>query len=110
EPAGGSSTKRSFRPRGETRGAFRFLHLSRGSLPRMSWFDLAGLLVFALAVFDGARSGFAWAALELGLLLVVAVLTRGLAGEVEPYVGKVADLDPDDLRGASHVVVFALAA
>jgi colicin V production protein len=74
----------------------------------MSWFDLAGLLVLALAIFDGARSGLAWALLELALLCGVAVVTRGLAAGVEPYMGKVADLPPADLRSASHVLVFGV--
>jgi hypothetical protein len=73
----------------------------------MSWFDFGAVVIVALAVFDGARSGLAWAALECALLVTAAIAARGLHGEVEPYVLKVADLGPDDLRAASHLIVFA---
>jgi len=76
----------------------------------MSWFDLAALVVVALAVFDGAKNGLLWAALETALLVATAAATRTLPSRVEPYVRKVADFSPDDLSGASHVVVFATTA
>jgi len=73
----------------------------------MSWFDFGAVVVIALAVFDGARNGLVWALLEAVLLVIAALAARGLHAEIEPYVLKVADLGPDDLRAASHLIVFA---
>lgn len=72
----------------------------------MSWFDLGAILVVALAVFDGAFNGFAWAALEAALLVAAALAARGLGSHVEPYLLKIADLAPDELRSASYLTVF----
>src|SRR5262245_17495975 len=76
----------------------------------MSWFDLAALVVIALAVVDGARSGLYWAALETCVLVASAAISRALAPGVEPYVRKVVELNREDLRGAAHVVVLAASA
>jgi uncharacterized membrane protein required for colicin V production len=76
----------------------------------MSWFDLAALVVVALAVVDGARSGLLWAALETCVLVASALVARALSPGMEPYVRKVVELAPQDLRGTAHVVVFAVAA
>jgi hypothetical protein len=73
----------------------------------MSWFDFGAVVVIALAVFDGSRNGLAWAALESLLLVTAALAARALHAEIEPYVLKVADLSPEDLRAASHLTVFA---
>lgn len=62
--------------------------------------------MIALAVFDGARSGLAWAAVEAVLVVAAALAARGLHAEVEPYVAKFADLSPEDLSAASHLIVF----
>jgi hypothetical protein len=76
----------------------------------MTWFDVGALAVVALAAADGAWSGLAWSALETALLVLVALLARGLREGVEPYLRKVAELGPDDLSGAAHAVVFAVGA
>jgi uncharacterized membrane protein required for colicin V production len=76
----------------------------------MSWFDLAALVVIVFAVLDGARSGLAWASLQTAMLLGAALVARGVAGRAEPYLLKLVDLGPEDLRSAAHVVVFALTA
>jgi len=76
----------------------------------MSWFDLAALVVVALAVFDGARNGLLWAALETVLVVGTAAATRTLSPHVEPYIRKVADFAPGDLVGAAHVAVFTTSA
>jgi hypothetical protein len=72
----------------------------------MTWFDLGALAIVALAVVDGATSGFLWSLLESAFLVTTAMTARGLAVHAQPYVLKVADLGPDDLRSASHVAVF----
>ncbi len=76
----------------------------------MSWFDLAALGVVALALVDGARGGLVWAALVAVFVAAAALAARTAAPHVEPYVRKVADLSPDDVRGAAHSTVLALAA
>ena len=76
----------------------------------MSWFDLGAVVVIALAVLDGAKSGVVWAALETALLVGAGLAAQGLRSHVEPYVSKVADLAPEDLHSAAFVVVFALSA
>ena len=72
----------------------------------MSWFDLGALAVVALAVFDGARNGLVWALIEAILLLAAAILARVSHGHLEPYLLKIADLEPQDLHCASYLVVF----
>lgn len=77
----------------------------------MTWFDLAALALIALAVFDGARSGLAWAVLELGAIAAAALAARWLAPHSEQIVAKIVDLaSEEDLHGASHAVVFTLLA
>ncbi len=76
----------------------------------MSWFDLAALVVVALAVVDGARSGLLWAALETCVLVASATIARSTSSAMEPYIRKIVDLEPDDLRGAAHVAAFAASA
>jgi uncharacterized membrane protein required for colicin V production len=76
----------------------------------MSWFDLAALVVVALAVVDGARNGLLWAALETCVLVASALVARGLSSGVEPYVRKIVELTPQDLRGTAHVLVFVVSA
>ncbi len=79
----------------------------RARLPvTMSWFDLGAVLVVALAVFDGARNGLAWAALEAALLVTAALGARGLGPHAEPYLLKIADLPADELRSTAHLTVF----
>jgi colicin V production protein len=74
----------------------------------MSWFDLGALVVVALAVADGARSGLAWAALESLAVAGTALLARAAHTPAEPYLAKITDLPDGDMHCASHVVVLAL--
>ncbi len=76
----------------------------------MSWFDLGALLLCALAVVDGARSGLAWSVVETALLALAAVLTTLLRPLAEPYVSKIATLGPEDLLWVTHAALFALIA
>jgi hypothetical protein len=73
----------------------------------MTWYDLGALVVVALAVLDGARSGLAWASAELAAILGVALAARALHAQIEPYLLKVADVAPDDRAGATHAIVFS---
>lgn len=76
----------------------------------MSWFDVAALVVVALAVLDGATSGLAWAALETLVLVGSAAAARALRPVAEPYLDKIAALPPTDLPWVTHLLVFALCA
>jgi uncharacterized membrane protein required for colicin V production len=76
----------------------------------MSWFDVAALVVVVLAVLDGATSGFAWAVMELVVLLGSAAAARALRPHAEPYLQKIAALPPSDLPWVTHLLVFALCA
>lgn len=75
----------------------------------MTWFDLAAIALVALAVLDGARSGLAWALLELFAIAAAALAARWLAPHGEQIVAKIVDLaSEEDLHGASHASVLAL--
>ena len=74
----------------------------------MSWFDLGALVVIALAVTDGAKSGLAWAALESVAVVGTALLARAVHGPSEPYLAKLADLPDGDMHCASHIVALTL--
>lgn len=74
----------------------------------MSWFDLGALVIIALAVADGARSGLAWAALESLAVTGTALLARAVHTPAEPYLAKIADLGTEDMHCASHAVMLAL--
>jgi hypothetical protein len=76
----------------------------------MSWYDLAALVVVALAIADGARSGLAWAALESLAVAGTALLARAVHTPAEPYLAKVADLADRDMHCASHATVLAILA
>ena len=76
----------------------------------MTWIDLGALVLVALAVVDGARSGLAWAIVELAFLGLAAWLTGMLRPLAEPYVLKVASLTELDLPWVSHAALFALLA
>ena len=74
----------------------------------MSWFDLGALVVLALAIVDGARSGLAWAALETLAVAGTALLARAVNTPAEPYLAKIADLPDRDMHCASHLVALVL--
>ena len=76
----------------------------------MTWFDLGALAIVVLAAVDGARSGLAWAAAELLLLLGAAVLTGLLRPLAQPYVGKVFEITQVDLPWATHTLLFVVIA
>lgn len=80
----------------------------RATLSRVSWFDLGALAIVALFVVDGARSGLAWALLELTLLAGAALLSGQLQPFADPYVGKVIVLSQVDAPWATHAVVLAV--
>ncbi len=76
----------------------------------MTWFDLGAFVIIALAVVDGARSGLAWAAIELVLLIGAAIAAGAVRPLAEPYLQKVAVVNDIDLPWITHAVLFALAA
>lgn len=76
----------------------------------MSWFDIAAVVVILLAVFDGAKSGLAWALLEFAVFVGSAIAARAVRPHAEAYVFKIANLPPQDLPWVTHLAVFALCA
>ena len=76
----------------------------------MTWFDLGALAIVALAAADGARCGFAWAVLELTMLVAVAALTGLLRPFAEPYIHKMVVLPQTEAPWITHAVVFAACA
>lgn len=76
----------------------------------MSWIDVAALVVVAIAVYDGAKSGLAWALLETLVLAGGACAAAAIRPHAEPYVLKIAALGPRELPWITHAVMFALCA
>lgn len=76
----------------------------------MTWFDLGALAIVALAAFDGARCGPAWALVELLLLVAAATVTGLLRPFVEPYLQKMVVVPQADAPWITHAVVFVLCA
>jgi len=76
----------------------------------MTWIEVGAFVVIALAVVDGAYSGFVWAVLELTLLAIAALLTGALSPHVEDYMIKAVDVGPPDLAWVTHTTVFAMVA
>ncbi|MCE9637884.1 MAG: CvpA family protein [Planctomycetes bacterium] len=76
----------------------------------MSWFDIGALVVVLLAVWDGAKSGLAWALMELSVFVGSALIAGAVRPHAEAYVFKIANLPPQDLPWVTHLAVFALCA
>jgi len=72
----------------------------------VTWFDLGALAIVVLAVVDGARSGLAWAVVELLLVVGAAALTGLLRPLLDPYVAKVLEVSQTDLPWTTHALVF----
>jgi uncharacterized membrane protein required for colicin V production len=72
----------------------------------VTWFDLGALAIVVLAAVDGARSGLAWAAVELILIGGAATLTGLLRPLADPYVAKVFEVSQAELPWTTHSLVF----
>lgn len=74
----------------------------------MSWIDFLALVFVVPCVLHGAGGGLTWAVLESLVILGAALAARAAGPHADPYVDKIAHLEPAERQWVAYLAVFLL--